>query len=471
MWTRTRNLSNLAKSERGVMALTAFQALLGAITIGLSLFRGGESSLSAHHHALLAEANSAAALLGQYHARSANAVTTNNTICSSLLGPRFSVEADNISMDESAMVACPRTDHYHRRICARYKANKPRAAAKLAWIRTQQTSICRALSQMSGRLDGVMSGRATSLARGESQAALPGIKLEVDDPSASSSPWGQSSWAEACKLAAQDASNSNMVGHAFPLLMELMVPGLPKALIGRAPQIFCGVQGGGPVKLPEVPSVAKSTQEECRALESDARAAVAEPDAGVYSITKTVADFPAAAVPYLRCEAAGSAPFADDAYEGFGGFLRSHAVSGAPIHTLSGDRRTRLRCRFQEAACREDMLPKQSQRFLQGLNLPSMSGGEARAPSAGNWNHAPEFRARARASLQVSDFTLRISDGFKTVVSFGAARPGEALRRERQYSACSRWYFADGPGSRFEGVEPARQSFVQGWSHALTSCR
>jgi len=450
-----------------VLVLTTFQAFLGAITIGLSLFRGSETTLSAHHHAVLSEANSAAAILGQYHARSANAVTTNNTICAGLLGPRFSVEADNISMDESAMIACPQSDHYHRKVCAQYKANKPRAASKLAWIRTQQTTICRALSQMSGKLDGIMSLRALGMARGNAESNRAGVRIEMDDASGTSSPWGGNSFGESCKLASNDAKASNMVGHGFPLLMDLMVPGLPKALIQRAPQLFCAVQGGLPVKLPEIPSVNKSTREICEGLERQARESVAEPLGSEFWSGKTASDFPASARPYLECREVRvvAEEFETRAGRGVGDGL------GATFQTWSENRQTRLECTFLSEKCYSEQLPKQSERFLKSLSLPSLSGGETRKPSASNWNHADEFRARMSASQPVDDQTVRISKAMKTIVSFGAATAGDGMRRERDYSACTRWYFADGPGSRFQGVEPARQAFVQGWSHALTSCK
>lgn len=447
--------------------LTTFQAFLGAITIGLSLFRGGETTLSSHHHAVLSEANSAAAILGQYHARSANAVTTNNTICAGLLGPRFGVEADNISMDQSAKIACPLSDPYHRKVCAQYKANKPRAASKLAWIRTQQTTICRALSQMSGKLDGIMSLRALGMARENAEASRAGVRIELEDASGSSLPWGGNSFGEACKLASNDAKGSNMLGHAFPLLMDLMVPGLPQALMQRAPQIFCAVQGGLPVKLPEIPSVNKSTRESCEGLERQARESVAEPLGSEFWSGKTALDFPASVRPYLECR---EVRIVAEEFEARAGGGVDNDL-GAPFQTWSENRQTRLECTFQSEKCYSDQLPKESARFLKSLSLPSLSGGETRNPSASNWNHAAEFRARVSASQAIDDQTVRISDAMKTIVSFGAASAGDSVRRERDYSACTRWYFADGPGSRFQGVEPARQAFVQGWSHALTSCK
>jgi hypothetical protein len=456
-----------------MLVLTTFQAFLGAVTIALSLFRGGESTLSTHHHTLLAQANHAAALLGQYHARSANAITTNNTICAGLLGPRFSVEADNISMDESAMVACPRNDPYHRKVCARYKANKPRAATKLAWIRSQQTTICRALSQLSAGLDGVMSERAMDLARSSAEVAIEGVTFELENAAQTAAPWGKSSFEQACKLAAEDAQGSNMVGHAFPLLMHLMVPGLPQALVERAPSLFCALKSGSPIRLPEVPSVAQSSREQCRDLEQRTRWAAVPASSDTTAISgsnwRTMADLPEAARPFVECRRIAELPAAAITVEDGGGL--SYSRDPDPGFYLLDDDHTSLRCNFDQDSCFDDALVDHSRRFVTSLQLPSLTGGETRAPSVDHWNHADEFRVRVSAARRIDDFTQRVSDAIRTIASFGSAGATDTLRKDRRYTACARWYFADGPTSAFAGVEPARQSFVQGWSHALTSCR
>jgi len=301
-WTQ-RALIRFATDSHGTMSLTFAQLFMGALTIGLGSFRGTEAYLSFYYETQVGHANYAATKLGADHARAANTNTNNNVISASIMGPRFGVEADNITMDADAAIACPQTHNAHmQKICAEYMAGKPRALAKLLWVRLKQQFIWGALGQLTSTIDKVASLGALDQVRSSLPASGDGnVSIRAEDPSTSGNIWGGDNTPTGCSLAQRDALPSEMPGHAFPILMENLLEGLPKALVATLPQVICGAtsMGGGggggsgasslingasslvngasgfasnganqnPIKLPEVPSISKDTSKQCGDLE------------------------------------------------------------------------------------------------------------------------------------------------------------------------------------------------------------
>ena len=130
---------SLFRSTRGAMALTVSQMFIGAVSLGIGMFRGTEVNAAFHHETTLSHADYGASKLAADHARAANVVVNNNVTMGAIMGPRFGVEADNITMDANAAIACPTCPNSPTcKVCLQYKANKPRALAKQVWVRAKQ---------------------------------------------------------------------------------------------------------------------------------------------------------------------------------------------------------------------------------------------------------------------------------------------------------------------------------------------
>ena len=87
------------------MALTVSQMFIGAVSLGIAMFRGTEVNAALHHETTLSHADYGASKLAADHARSANIVVNNNVTMGAIMGPRFGVEADNITMDANVLPA------------------------------------------------------------------------------------------------------------------------------------------------------------------------------------------------------------------------------------------------------------------------------------------------------------------------------------------------------------------------------
>ena len=122
---------SLLRSSRGAIALTTAQMFIGAVSLGIGMFRGTEVNAAFHHETTLSHADYGASKLAADHARSANVVVNNNVTMGAIMGPRFGVEADNITMDANAAIACPTCPNSPTcKVCLQYKATKPRAKQK-----------------------------------------------------------------------------------------------------------------------------------------------------------------------------------------------------------------------------------------------------------------------------------------------------------------------------------------------------
>lgn len=355
------------------MALTMSQAFLGALTVGIGLSRGVEADLSFHVEDLSGEANFAASRVAAGHAKAANAIADDNTLAAAAMAPRLAVESDVITMDESAKIACAKPfDPIMARACQQYQQNKPRAVAKRDWIRQQQSSLWSSLEKLSAHMDRIAGQHGRDDATAKLQAASPGSSLSFDDPTASRETWGHRSASTACDLAAKDAQSSEMVGHAFPLLMPTVLEGMPRALVGALPRAMCNVPASG-------------------------------------------------------------------------------------------------------GASAAEKKPKESSP-LAGLGLTSMPdlgsiGGSTRSPSAAQPNESDDFRACASASRAVDSGTSEIAEAARQIVSFGDQVGESPLKKSASRTACGKWYFPTGNGSKLASVPKEQQAFVPAWRHTLVAPR
>ncbi len=474
-----RRLRDFFSSRRGAMVFTVTHMFLGAVTLGIALFRGTASHLAFHHETLLGHANFAASVLASDHARAANAIANNNVISAAIMGPRFAVEADNITMDETAAIACPQHHNAHMQfICHSYQRNKPRARGKLAWARAKQSLVWSSLSKLSADLDRVAGLRAVDTIERTIATVDGNVRMRVEDPTSQKVVWGADATREGCTLAQKDALDSPMPGSAFPLLMPNLLGGLPEALVRELPQVICGAsKDGAPVRLSGVPSVARKAAESCTALEEQMRCEAAragaaedgmrsfaacggEPGAAVKipSQNNDEPTFSSEVTPYAHCTV--MTPQAGARLALRGAYAMRAGRGGA-----------RLTCTFDVDRCHDEKLASVSKDYLDGLGLTSRTSASAsaesvRAPSNADWNHSDDFRVCATAFKPLNQTMVAISDGVHALVSFGTSPSAAAMRDAYVFRSCGKWYFPDGPGA-FSAVAHDQQPFVAAWSFAL----
>lgn len=501
--------ARLAKSSRGAMALTLSQMFMGALTIGIATFRGTESYESFHVESQLGHSNYGATKLASDHARAANISANNNVVSTAIIGPRFAVEADNMTMIADALIACPQA-HYNAKmaeICRQFGTNYPRMLVKLVWVRLKQAAVWAALGKLTEAIDKVMSLRAIEQIVNAARLIDSAVGMRVEDPTSRGSTWSGDSTSVACQDAMIDTLPSVMTGAAFPILMRPnLLEGLPKALVAVMPQLLCGgapsmsagvsvagvgisanvsvgpggvtgkvgssgsvgginwsagtnVGGGGSrrdettVKLPMVPAVAKQTAEACDGLERAMQSNIA-----------SRAAFPPEVAKYAACEPTGAGTGRDPSGGGADGALQSGAadeVAPAP------------RCTFDRTRCDSDKLEEHSAAFLASVGMPKISsksasslGGATHAPSDSDWNHSDEMRACAFSTKAIDPAVVRINDAARTIMTFGTARPSSTLRASHEYKTCGKWYFPDAEG-QYAAVPHDQQPFVAGWKYAL----
>jgi len=450
------------------MSLTFSQLFMGALTIGLGTFRGTESYLSFYYETQVGHANHAASRLGADHARAGNSNANNNVISSSIIGPRFAVEADNITMDVNAAIACPQWhDHHMQTICAEYMANKPRALAKLLWVRAKQEFLWGTLGKLSSTIDKVTSINALDQVRSGLGSSGDGhVTIRAEDPSMTQDIWGGDSTPTACSLAQKDALASEMPGHAFPLLMENLLQGLPQALVATLPQAICGAPSGGassgPLKLPQIPSIAKDTAKQCGELEDRMYTRMNLPRAQGDDDAQPA--FSSEVAKYVKC--AVRSP--EKPQRGFGRHT-DYSYTDSKSGQITS-------CTFDREKCDNDKLESNSTSYLHNIGLPSVFsesklGGTTRAPTDSDWNHADSMRASAFSSAEVNERIVNMSNAVRTVMSFGQSQPSNTLRERHEYQACAKWYFPDGAESEFASVTHDQQPFVAAWKYAMVACR
>jgi uncharacterized membrane protein YgcG len=469
----------ILRSTRGTMALTLSQAFLGALTAGIGLSRGIEADLGFHVESLVGESNYASSRVGAGHARSSNAIADNNVVSVAAMAPRLAVEADNITMDENAKIACPQIFNPKMRIiCDQYTANKPRAKNKLDWIRDKQKSLWGSLEQLSGNMDKVAGAQAREDVTSNVKKMDPQAKMSFNDPTQKKSTWGKKNSSTACSLAKKDANKSQMVGHAFPQLMPNLLDHLPKALVSTLPGVMCkdgagggggsggassggagggGSSGGGMPSLPSMPQMPSSgdgstpgmqAEEECDRIEQEMKDQIAFGQANAKPPV-----FSSDVEPFVRCF----------------------------------DPAKKVRCTFDRGACMKEKEEGGEESFIKSLGLSKMpdlgglggglggggggsTGGATRAPAASNPNESDDFRACSSASRAADSNMQQINDAVKTLITFSASqKSGGPLGQSASRESCGKWYF---PNSGPSGNTPkAEQPFVGAWKHALVAPR
>ncbi len=485
MRLRTKTKS-LGRDQGGAMSLTVSQMFLGAISIGIGLMRGTDAYAAFHHEAVVGHANYGASKMAHDHGRAANVVVNDNVIMTAVMGPRFGVEADNITMDANAAIACPTCPKGALcKICRQYQQNKPRALTKLAWVRAKQLALWGTLGKLSGDIDKLAAQQAEGLIKGDVARADAKVSMQLSDPGKSGDLWGGNNANVACKLAKDDTLKSPVLGHAFPTLISPnLLGGLPKALVTAMPGKICGGGGGGggeeKPKFPEIPQVAQKTQKDCRELEAQLKCAVAAArgaagacgdDGNVAAEVSDLSDvmstsgadvvLPSTVTPYVDCRAATTAAPLDARGGGYAYRNKSGAV---------------VTCAFDRDKCADKRLEENSNDFLKKeLGLPkvignlaaSLGGSETRKPSSGG-SSPKNFCACAHGKKPVDSTVVGITDAIRRIASFGQAGESQALRQQREYGACGKWYFPDKKG-QFASVKEDEQPFVGAWKWSLVS--
>lgn len=481
--TQTRGLARFFRSTRGTMALTLSQMFMGALTIGIATFRGTEAYESFYFETQLGHANFAASNLAAAHGRSANSVANNNVISTTIMGPRFAVEADNLTMLANAAIACPlaATNPKMAKICAQFKANYPRMLLKLAWVRLKQKFLWGSLGKLSDTVDKITSIDSLETAVQGIKGIDAQVSVRAEDPSQNGSIWGTDSTATSCIFGSKDALVSPMPGAAFPILMDTLLPMMPKALTKVMPRMICGVADGlrkagaggtgkgSGVTLPEIPEVSKAATEECEALASQMQSqAGAANGAGSGGVLGGKVTHSSDVRDYVKCGALDASTTSSADTLGLG---PSYAVRrGRGVST----------CVFDMAKCQEEKLEQVTEAYLEKQGLPKIApaaqravgaiasalGGSTHAPTDSDWNHSDTFRTCAFTTKPIDETILRINDAVNVVVSFGTADPSATLRRRREYQACGKTYFPDREGD-FASTPDDEQPYVAAWKFAL----
>jgi len=462
--------SRFFRSTEGAMALTVSQMFLGAVSLGIAMFRGTEVNAAFHYESTLSHADYGASKQAADHARSANVVVNNNVAMGAIMGPRFGVEADNITMDANAAIACPTCPHSPIcTVCKQYMQNKPRAITKQIWVRAKQQLLWGTLGKLSGEIDKLSFQQAQGLVTGDVAKADPKVKLRFEDPAQNGEIWGGNNADVACKLAMKDTLPSPVTGHAFdvPLIKPNLLEGLPKALVQMMPQMICqassamsggGGGGGGDdqPKLPQIKEISEKTQKECQALEEQVKCAVAAANGQSCSI-----GFQTEPENFARRGTTGTPEFTPEAQK----YVKCQSS---------------ISCSFDRNKCEDDKLGDNSESYLkEKLGLPkmisnlaqSLGGSETRKPSSGSSGGAPkEFCTCAASSKPVDETMIGISDAVRKIASFGKAEPSEALRKQREYQSCGRWYFPKRSGE-FASTPEDEMPFVGAWKwNQTTKC-
>ncbi|WP_394822991.1 hypothetical protein [Pendulispora albinea] len=477
----------LARSTEGTMTLTFSQLFMGALTIGLGSFRGTEAYLTFYYETQVGHANYAASKLGADHARASNSNSNNNVISASIMGPRFAVEADNITMDVNAAIACPQWHNSHmRKICSEYMANKPRALAKLVWVRAKQEFLWGALGKLTTTIDKVTSLDAMEQVR--STTTDRNVSLRAEDPSTSGNIWGTDNTPVSCTLAQKDALPTEMPGHAFPILMENLLQELPRTLVATLPKVICGAMKEGQslaslggsgsgsgsnsenIKLPQIPSISKDTQKQCNEIQERMQAQIQHAhmqfasENGGYDNRTYLGDRGSGRgvkrnEESKKDESPSSPVFSSD--------VQPYAKCVSASITT---------CSFDREKCESDKLESNTTDYLHKAGLPanfseSSLGGATHAPTDSDWNHADSMRASTFSSAEVNKTIANISDAVRSLVSFGQASKSSSMHQRHEYQSCAKWYFPDGAGSEFASVQHDQQPFVAAWKYAMVACR
>jgi hypothetical protein len=464
---------------------------MGALTIGIAAFRGTESYESFYYETQLGHANYGASKLNADHARAANSNANNNVISTSIMGPRFAVEGDNITTLVDGVLACTKcaasegTDGFHCQLCQQFSTNYPsKMLPKLAWVRIKQALVWGSLGQLTGQIDKVASLAAQQQIGSTVSQIDPQVQMTHQDPAESGSTWGKSNEQTSCSNAQIDALKSIMPGSAFPPVMTTneMGKGFSMAMTQMMPQIICAIEqaasgavgqamsggggggGGGsgstpPVTLPQVPSVQTATDQDCNAMQEEMQQEIAQQQGFTgYGRFGRYGQFQQDENPDL---ASSGTVFTSD-------------ISKYVQCTGGGQAGPGKMCNFNMQLCQQNMLQQNSAQYLQSVGLPSnpssaMSsiGGTTLQPSDSNWNHSQSMSACSSAQKPVDNTIATINDNVTSLISFGnqSTQP-QALRANHTFTGCGKWYFPDASGT-FGGTPKDQQPYTAAWKYSM----
>jgi hypothetical protein len=476
---------SLLRSSHGAISLTLSQMFIGAISIGISLFRGSEVNAGFHMESTLGFANYGSSKLAEDHARSANIVVNDNTVMGAIMGPRFAVEADNITMDANAAIACPTCPASPTcTVCLQYKKNKPRALLKLVWVRAKQMLLWGTLGKLSGDIDKLAFQQASGIVTNDVKKMDAKARIRfVDATQYGGDIWGGTSTDVACDLSMKDTLFSPMLGHAFQppalLIKPNLLEGLPRILVQAMPKIICKVTSAAKnaalgsladaPKLPEIEEIAEKTKKECEDLESSMRCSIPGGACGGGMTQAENVDV---------TNSAGGVQLSSKTQQ----FVSCRTATPTSPLRQSGSGYTYradgnvVSCSFDRQKCEEEQLAENTDTYLReklGLakivtNLAAALGGdEPRKPAVGGTS-PQNFCSCAYSEKPLDDKTIGISDAARWITSFGTADPSSALRKRREYRACGRWYFPKRNGA-FASVADDETPFVAAWKWNMTT--
>ena len=483
----------LLRDRRGAIALTASQMFIGAVSLEIAMDRASKVHTAFHYEGQVAHANYGASKLAADHARSANVVVNNNVIMTAIMGPRFGVEADNMTLDANLPLTCPSCPYGALcKLCTQNKANKPRAEAKLQWVRAEQKTLWGTLGKLSGQIDNLASQQASGIVQGAIAKADSAVKIRFDDPSTSSDIWGGGNAGAACKLAAKDVMPTPVTGHAFPMLVDKnLLAELPKTLEQAMPQIVCQVtsalsnKSDDAPQLDQVKEVSDKTKDDCDSLEKQMGCSIAAAKGMPGNCGDNVTGGATSIAGSGTAHPVKNVSFASDVQEYV--HCQTAAAGHGPVNASGTSYYYRspsgqnVACTFDRDKCETDKLKDNSSDYMRGAmglaqQIPnaaalaqSLGGSETRKPSQSGSN-PKNFCACTFTQKPIDDTMVGISDGVRKIASFGQAEPSEALRKQRDYRSCGRWYFPDRKG-QYAATPQDEQPFVGAWKWTqTTSC-
>lgn len=471
---------SLLRSSHGAVELTIANLFMMALTLGLGMGRGIEADLQFLTEDLAAQSNFAASRLAAGHAHSANAIADNNILSVGSMAPLLAVQADNIVMDLNGAVYCgnsatPGIAPAAAALCAEYTANKPRALAKLAYLKGQQTSLWGSLEHLSGAMDKVAGFHGQEVINSTIAGIDPKSRVSYDDPTNSKETWSGRNAFTGCSLASKDALASTMPGEAFPQLLPNLFVGLPQAITAGLPAL-CPSTGPGTTmpklpQLPEIPEVQQAADKECNdsqshmrdQLDASKKAKTAKDDGGSVE-DEGDPTFSSDVDAVVKCEpmqAMGK------------GAAKQVGGKGGAVVIRRG--RELYACTFDHDQCKVKAVQKATADFLKKMGLPSIPsfgplGGSTRSPGSANPSLSSDFCAGTSVSRAVDQTTAQIGENITKLMSFGQVNAPTGLRNDVSRSASGSWYFPSGRGP-YTVVPPDQRGFVSAWRHSLSLCK
>lgn len=467
--------------------MTVAQLFLGGLSMLVGFSRGTNAYAGFFHEEAVAVANDGASKQGQDHARASNIHANDNIAMTAMLGPRFSIEADLITMAINAVIACaecPEGEDCH--ICGEVAVGLPRVLGKLIWTKLKEELLGAAVGKITETLDKLASLQVEKLViEGLKKTPSGGADLSVrfEDPSRQGTPWSVDTMGVASKLAVTDALGSQMPGHAFPVVVtENLLEGLPELIVkalgmvvseamSQATSDACNASPPSakePVgfRFPQIPELRKRAENECKAFRAQMSCALSSAKGG--SCGDANQDFV-----NLSAEERKSLVFSRDV-ESF--MTCQEATLKNPLKIGAGGFTVRkngklLSCSFDEGRCLDKRLENASREFLmEKLGLPKTPTVKDIERGFGGLTHGANKQNLWSCSYvkkQVDPRVLHISRAACLIGTFGTGECTDPmLQSPPEYASCSRVYFPNKKGM-CSSVSEDEQGFSPCWKFAM----